>query len=168
MSLAPCSGCQRHVRTSERACPFCGASIEASIASKVVPGITQRMSRAAVLAFTATMGLAACSQEIAAPVYGAPVDAPADTATDNAAPTDNATPSDSAMSDAPVDNGGPAPAYGAPFDAGTPPDDNGGPAPLYGAVPRPDADVQDDAPDASRDGSIGVRYGAVPPPDAGA
>lgn len=176
MSLVPCPSCNRHIRTGERACPFCGASISASLASKAIPGATQRMSRAAAFAFTATLTMANCGpgttpaptpdaaadaddMEVSVmPLYGSPVDASPDT-----------TPPPDATADVVNDNGGPMPLYGAPADAGPAPDvegrdgavrDNGGVVPLYGAVPAPDAGDQD-----AGDGSIGVRYGG-PPRDA--
>lgn len=195
MSLAPCPDCQRHIRVSERACPFCGGAVAPSIASKVVPGTTQRLSRAAAFAFTATLSLAGCSDTTPAPTPDAATDtvSPGDTSTPDSTPVDVRT-------DAPTDMGGPAPAYGAPVDVPSPGDssadtgpgdggiaplygapvdaggqtdvvpvrDNGGVVPLYGAVPPPDADVDDVPSDATRDGSIGVRYGAVPIPDSGA
>jgi len=142
MSLVPCPSCRRHIRTGEHACPFCAASIGADLASKAIPGTTQRLSRAAAFAFTATLTMANCG------------------------PGTTPAPTPDAATDA---DGGVAPLYGAPVDASpdtTPPppdaspdvvNDNGGPMPLYGAVPAPDAGD----PDAG-DGSIGVRYGAPP------
>jgi len=189
MSLVPCPSCNRHIRTGEHACPFCGSAISASIAAKAIPGATQRLSRAAAFAFTATLAMTHCGPGTTppaadaaadadggvAPLYGAPADATPDTA-----PTPDAT-ADAARDDggpvplygAPADvtvpqdngpgDGGVAPLYGAPTDVGPTPDvqdrDNGGVAPLYGAVPAPDAG------DDASDGSIGVRYGA-PPRDA--
>lgn len=190
MSLVPCPSCNRHIRTGEHACPFCGSAISASIAAKVIPGATQRLSRAAAFAFTATLAMTNCGPGTTpppaadaaadadggvAPLYGAPADATPDTA-----PTPDAT------ADAARDDGGPVPLYGAPADVTVPQDNgpgDGGVAPLYGAPtdvgPTPDVQDRDnggvaplygavpapDAGDDAGDGSIGVRYGA-PPRDA--
>lgn len=109
MRLTACSGCQRHVRVSEGACPFCGAEVDAASAPPV-PVDLGRLGRAALFAFGATLGATAVGCDSApAPAYGAP------------------------PIDAGQDAGGPAPAYGAPaIDAGL---DAGGPAPAYGAAP---------------------------------
>lgn len=193
MSLAPCPACQRHIRVSERACPFCGNGVSPSIASKVVPGTTQRLSRAAAFAFTATLTLAGCSDTTTpAPDAAGDTVSPSDTVTPSDTPTTDTTPSD-VTADAPQDNGGPAPAYGAPFDAPPPTDatapdsgpGDGGIAPLYGApvdatpfdsgpgdggiAPLYGAPVDASQPDSGpRDGGgVVPLYGALPPPDAG-
>lgn len=57
--LAPCSGCQRHVRVSESACPFCGLARRAAAAT----GVSEEpsgLSRAAVLVLGASLALAGC------------------------------------------------------------------------------------------------------------
>jgi hypothetical protein len=67
---------------SETTCPFCASALPET--KSVVPGTTQRLSRAAAYAFTATVAvttggaLVACSSSSA--VYGAPavVDSGAD------------------------------------------------------------------------------------------
>ena len=59
-SLVPCPSCQRHVRASEHACPFCQAALPAALADGAIPAATQRMKRAAAFAFTATLALAGC------------------------------------------------------------------------------------------------------------
>lgn len=185
MSLVPCPSCNRHIRTGEGACPFCGASISASLASKAIPGATQRLSRAAAFAFTATLTMANCGPGTTpAPTADAAADADVGVAPLYGAPAD-VTPGPDATPDVVNDNGGPMPLYGAPADvprpdatpdvvndSGAPADasmpppdrpgpDDGGVAPLYGAVPAPDAGDDQDA----GDGSIGVRYGG-PPRDA--
>src|SRR3954469_15392127 len=68
--LVPCPECSRHVRVSEPECPFCAQPLEPRL-----PGV--RLSRAATLAFGATLAsaaaLAACSgTDAPVPVYGAP------------------------------------------------------------------------------------------------
>lgn len=62
--LIPCPECGRHVRNTEAACPFCALPLDlAHLPAPQLP--TQRLSRAAQLAFTATLAsataLAACS-----------------------------------------------------------------------------------------------------------
>ena len=56
--LAPCSGCRRHVRTIESACPFCGAAMRATAVDQ---GPVMRMSRAALVA--AGLAIAGCQSE---------------------------------------------------------------------------------------------------------
>ncbi len=60
--LAPCHGCDRHVRADEVACPFCGEGVRPS-APPALP--TRRLSRAARLVFGATvaasLGLGGCT-----------------------------------------------------------------------------------------------------------
>jgi hypothetical protein len=136
MNLVPCPGCSRHIRIAERECPFCGSALSENIASKVIPGSTQRLSRAAAFVFTTTLAVTGCGDSSptldagVAPLYGAPADVftPPDARSDAAVTPDVA-------------------------------DDKGGIVPLYGAVPAPDAGP---APDASADGSIGVRDGSLP------
>jgi hypothetical protein len=66
--LAPCATCVRHVRVSEAACPFCGATLDAAVRSSAPrQGPTARLSRAALLAFgtlgTGTLGAGALALE---------------------------------------------------------------------------------------------------------
>ena len=78
--LVPCPECGRHVRVSESECPFCALPLD--LASTPEPRLpSTRLSRAATLAFGATLAsataLAACSGESSpapapVPVYGAP------------------------------------------------------------------------------------------------
>lgn len=52
--LTPCPECQRHVRTAETSCPFCGRALSLShLAAPVLP--RSRLSRAATFAFGATL-----------------------------------------------------------------------------------------------------------------
>jgi hypothetical protein len=52
--LRPCPACARHVRASEDACPFCRASVSASLRALPAPEPPRRrLSRAALLAFSA-------------------------------------------------------------------------------------------------------------------
>src|SRR4051812_18987192 len=74
--LVPCPECSRHVRVSEPECPFCAQPLDLSGTPEPrLPGV--RLSRAATLAFGATLAsaaaLAACSgTDAPVPVYGAP------------------------------------------------------------------------------------------------
>lgn len=69
-TLVPCTGCQRHVRADETACPFCGVAVDASLARP--EGVNGAgLSRAAVIALGAALA-AACSQPAAPNEPGAP------------------------------------------------------------------------------------------------
>lgn len=61
--LAPCPSCNRHVRVSDAACPFCGTVVVTAAADVASPGgMRGRLGRAALFAAGATlMGLSACS-----------------------------------------------------------------------------------------------------------
>jgi len=57
--LTPCPRCERHVRNTESACPFCEASLE--LAALGPPSLPQkRLTRAATFAFGATLAVTAC------------------------------------------------------------------------------------------------------------
>jgi hypothetical protein len=57
--LTPCPHCERHVRSSESACPFCAAPLELS--SPTPPVLPQkRLTRAATFAFGAALAVTAC------------------------------------------------------------------------------------------------------------
>lgn len=172
-SLVPCPSCSRHVRVVEPRCPFCAAALPTTLSQKAIPGTSQRLSRAAAFAFTASLAVAGCSSDPApAQDAGTPADVPTMTDTpmatdrpDAGAPTDTpATDVPSPVDAGPQDGGGVMPLYGAPVDAAPIPDasdddvqDSGGIAPLYGLPP--DAGPVDS-------GGGGLRYGAPPPPDA--
>ena len=67
--LTPCGGCLRHVKASEAACPFCGASPVAA-GSSAAPSVPfRRLARAAAVASAAT--LAGCSAPSGTVFYGA-------------------------------------------------------------------------------------------------
>ena len=164
-SLVPCPSCARHVRASERACPFCRSVLSSTLASKAIPGATQRLSRAAAFTFAATLAATGCSDDPAPAADAAVLDT--GSATDTGPSTDRGTDTGSATDTGfPTDDGGVAPLYGLPApDSGTAtdtgPTDDGGVAPLYG-LPAPDSGTGQDA---GEDGSIGVRYGSPPRPD---
>jgi hypothetical protein len=92
--LHPCPACARHVRSSERACPFCGASL-ASATPHSSASAGGRLGRAALFAFRTTAvaalsTLSACGddqtdppppittppEETIAQPYGAPPEPP--------------------------------------------------------------------------------------------
>ncbi len=50
--LAPCTECNRHARATEGSCPFCGAALNTA---EHVPMPNRRMSRAAIVAFGASL-----------------------------------------------------------------------------------------------------------------
>lgn len=116
--LVSCPSCRRHVRLSDALCPFCGDDVSA-VSPPPAPQTFARLGRAAIFAFGASVGVAACGSD--APLYGAP---PVDAAVVDAGPDDGGI-------------GGFDAAYGAPpFDAGEADADAGsGPAPAYGAAP---------------------------------
>lgn len=117
--FAPCSGCGRHIRVSESACPFCATATSSEFRARPAPAAPpRRLGRAALFAFTAAASATgvACSSESATPVYGAPVmDTGSDVQSDTAVPTDSAADAD-AGSDAP--DTATMPMYGGPFDTG--------------------------------------------------
>ncbi len=146
--LLACSGCARHVRSSEASCPFCGHDLaEDARAHAARQAPTQRLSRAALYAFgvgsltvaTACGGTVASTsgghhdggtvadaggQEpdvgVGQPVYGAPFDAAFAPPYGIAPPFDAEEPSDAGAPEPDATVG--QPVYGAPFDAATPAD----------------------------------------------
>ncbi|MFO0629586.1 MAG: hypothetical protein U0325_28680 [Polyangiales bacterium] len=169
-------------------CPFCASALPNSLAQRAVPNTTQRLSRAAAFAFTASLAVTGCSSS---PTPGTDASTSDAVSTDRGnvvdavSPSDAGTPTDTpAVTDsgAPQDNGGAMPLYGAPADVVIPPadvQDAGAVAPLYGGPPV-DAGAETDVPATPDDGGGiaplygapadagggGVRYGAPPPPDA--
>lgn len=63
-ALVPCLACARHIRTSEHACPFCGAEApESAQAAAPVFGQTgRRLSRAALV--LGSVAVAACGKDL--------------------------------------------------------------------------------------------------------
>jgi hypothetical protein len=133
--LVPCPECSRHVRVSEKECPFCALPLD--LAGTPEPQLPRgRLSRAATLAFGATLvsasALAACSSD-------------SDTGTGNGGgATSTAGAAGAATAGASTGGGGTVgPVYGAPAggevgaagaDTGTA-GKGGGPIPVYGAAP---------------------------------
>ena len=126
--LVPCPGCRRHVRASEPECPFCALPLE--LAGTPAPRLPdERLSRAAMLAFSATLAsataLVACGLATDAPVphYGAPPMPEGGSAGVSSGGTANVGSAGSGTSGASNGfGGGPVLLYGAPADPG----DSGG------------------------------------------
>lgn len=78
--LVPCSGCRRHARVEEGACPFCGASLQARPRRSRVA--LRYASRAALFYFGTSLASACgiaggpAEEETIAQPYGAPPDPP--------------------------------------------------------------------------------------------
>src|SRR5580704_12156795 len=66
-SLVPCPSCARHVFANEQACPFCKSALPSTLADAIVPGTTQRLSRAAAFAFTASLAVTGCGGSTTTP-----------------------------------------------------------------------------------------------------
>lgn len=130
-SLALCSGCSRHVKRADAACPFCGAPLAATDASPaVVDEEAPRLSRSAMLLAGAAM-VAGCNLTQSAAIYGGPPPRPAAQADAQAFAAIYGGPpqmfADAAVAPTPP----PAPAYGLPPQP-TPP-----PAPQQGDASSP-------------------------------
>jgi hypothetical protein len=146
--LRPCPSCQRHLRTSETACPFCGSQVPAALRAARRPSLPrQRMSRAALVAFSLA-GAPACEDGVGSqpeagppadareagvdtPVYGAPQ--PDMGGLSDVPPTDSPDAgvdgADGTRSNDAVEAGTDHPVYGAP------PPDASADTPVYGAPP---------------------------------
>lgn len=141
--LVPCPACERHVRASERVCPFCDAALPLGLASRAIPSPRERLNRSklAVFGATASLALAACGQTVGNGMGdSAMADGPVSSdvrveevsASDTGLQPDVRNPCEGAVS---ADYGAPPP----PCDAGVP-GDSGGPleggiAPPYGIPP---------------------------------
>ncbi len=157
-SLSPCPSCSRHVKTTEARCPFCGSAFSEIFAQSAIAGPTQRLSRAAAFAFTASLAVQGCGGTTS-------------TVSQQDSGTGDGAHADSGQT---TDSGGVQPAYGLPaVDAGrdaahdaadgsTPPKDDGGGIPMYGIPPIDDAGA--DAGGPQDDGGAHALYGA-PVPD---
>lgn len=122
-TLVPCPSCQRHVRATEAACPFCASALPSGLEKTAIPSATRRMSRAAAFVFGASIAVTGCGST----TEGGGSGGGADTSS-----------SSSGGSDAgPDDDGGAMALYGDPAPDGGP-DDDGGAQAEYGA-PAPDA-----------------------------
>src|SRR5262245_33910863 len=102
---AICPSCQRHVRTDDTVCPFCGSS--AARAEPREPMIVGRLTRAAVVVGAISLG--GCCMTL----YGAPPDpAPAPEETPIVQPTEPEPTQVEPPSPPPDDPGAQVPAYG--------------------------------------------------------
>jgi len=107
--LAPCPACNRHVRTQEIDCPFCAAPLpEVFRAQPAPPRFSKRVSRAAMVAASATTLLVGCGSDSAPSDSGVVMDGG-----DGGAVAAYGAPA--------PDGGGPAPLYGAAPEYGAPP-----------------------------------------------
>ena len=159
--LLACPGCARHVRVSEKTCPFCSSPVPESFASAPEPRRpTGRLSRAALYAFSAT------SLTLATVACGSSLSGSSDSGSE---------PEHKSTADGPGEMDVQA-AYGAPADAGEPvdgePDGAGEPDAItaaYGLPADAGMDVtitpKDAGHDAAHDSGLMAAYG-LPPTDA--
>jgi hypothetical protein len=123
-ALLPCPSCARHVRSTEPACPFCGAAVAFSHRKR--PPKLRRLTRAAAWAFGASLSVAGCNREVLP------------------GPSDSAPPPDLAWSlppDMPPDMAEPPQDFAFYFDLALPDGeywDLSGGTPIYGGPPPPD------------------------------
>jgi len=76
MAFIPCPACDRHVRTTDRTCPFCSTTMPEATIPAAAPG--RALTRAAIL-FAGATAVSACSSPEPVAMYGpAPVDASSD------------------------------------------------------------------------------------------
>lgn len=61
--LVPCPNCDRHVKASEGACPFCQVELGGDLSARIAPSTTARLSRAAAFAFGVSVALTACGDD---------------------------------------------------------------------------------------------------------
>ncbi len=142
--LVPCPDCQRHVRVTESACPFCGAELPSDLHNKVVPPAPRRLSRGAAFVFGAALAVTACGSEVESPGNTSGAGGAHDGGTDDdggnmslyGVPEPDGGVDDGGnmalYGDPPPDDGGSGAEYGGP-----PPPTDGGSQPLYGAPPPP-------------------------------
>ncbi len=133
--LEPCPTCQRHVRISESACPFCGGDVREAF-STLTPRAAPRtrLGRAALFAF----GITAAASAI--PGCGDDGDDEGDKTSDAG---------QNGSEDGGATDGG---------QAGGNNDDSGGVVALYGAAPPEDAGMGT----PSEDAGVVAIYGAAP------
>ena len=121
MTLVPCSACNRHARTTESACPFCGGALTRARPRRRAD---KRLGRAGLVIASLVLGACGSGQpQVEDPPEGDPEQMPED-------------PNVVAMYGAPAPEPGEVdPGEGEP----APPEDqdDGGMAPKYGAPPPP-------------------------------
>ncbi len=150
-SMAPplvlCSGCARHVKAADAACPFCGAARAASMDAPD-DDAPLRLSRSALL-LAGVAALAACNTATLAPspAYGAPPPSiPRDNEGHVVAPIYGGPPpvflppsTPDASPASPVDAAAPVDASARPHRRHpAPPPNHAMPIPAYGVAPPPD------------------------------
>jgi hypothetical protein len=160
--LVPCPSCDRHVRATETACPFCDAALPTDLASRAVPAANRRLSRAAAFTFAASLAVTsgALSSACGGVVEGGNGDPGGVQTMYGIAVVED--------SGSPIDDGGVAAMYGlANFDGGVTEDaghhhahdagpaDDGGIAAMYGIAFPPDAGE----PGPPDDGGVVAAYG---------
>ncbi len=147
--LVPCPECSRHVRVSERECPFCALPLDLSGTPE--PQLPRtRLGRAATFAFGATLvsasALAACSSDSGDDSSAGGTSSSAGTSSSSGGTTNGTSGSTSiaGTSSSVAGTGSAMPVYGAPaaggsFGVGTAGSGNGtsgsGNFPVYGAAP---------------------------------
>jgi len=145
--LLPCPGCNRHVRSSETSCPFCGQALD--LANRPEPVLPRgRLGRAATFAFGATVvgatTLVGCSGETTeSPGSGG-------------ATSGGSSGSAGSSTGGSGNSGGSANTGGSNGGGGGMVLDDGGVQPLYGAVPAAGSGNTTDG------GMAGPVYGAPP------
>jgi len=171
--LKPCGNCSRHVRTHERACPFCGEQLALSEPVEELR-LLSRLDRNTMVALGAVLSAAGialgCREAAPVAIYGAPATPeqvqPAPSAVP---PTPSPADSDSTAL-APAASTAPPAASTAPPAASTAPPPPP-PAPTHATKPaKPRASAQPLAPAAAYGAppSMGPRDGLMPmKPDSG-
>jgi hypothetical protein len=73
--LVPCPACDRHVRLTERACPFCATALDArrTVPTLPLPGVG--VGRLALFTFALSASLAGCGEPARPLAPNAPIDA---------------------------------------------------------------------------------------------
>jgi hypothetical protein len=150
IQLELCSGCQRHVRVTETACPFCGHALD--FATTPAPALPKnRLGRAATFAFGASIvgvtAVVACGGDDTSPTGSGPATSGSAGAASGSggsagAPSGSGGSAGGTGGAAGAEIGAAGTSGGAVQDSGgvvamygTPPPDSGGAVPLYGAAP---------------------------------
>ena len=135
--LQPCPTCARHVRTSERRCPFCLAALPGSLRGAAPPPLpAQRLGRAALMAFGLLAAPACTDDALSLSDAGTGGAGGGMSAGGSGGVGGDAAPVDAARDGArPVDGGSIGPVYGAPVprDAADAPVERPRSVPVYGA-----------------------------------
>ena len=134
-SLMPCGACNRHVRSGERSCPFCGVTLALSEPIAELRLLT-RLDRSRLVALGALLsgaGMAlGCHEQKVVAVYGAP---PSPVGTSSSAPPTVPPPAGSGSALVPNAQSAPAPTSQPTAAPTTPRAPIGAPVAVYGAAP---------------------------------